>query len=64
MQVNGQYIQLLEPICISDFVKNNSYSEERVAVEKNRNIIPKANFITEMLTDDDIIEIVHFVGGG
>jgi sulfur carrier protein len=36
----------------------------RVAVELNREILPKADYETTPLADGDRIEIVHFVGGG
>jgi sulfur carrier protein len=37
---------------------------DRVAVELNREIVPRAKWSTTALTDGDRLEIVHFVGGG
>jgi thiamine biosynthesis protein ThiS len=37
---------------------------DRVAVELNREIVPRANWQTTALKDGDRLEIVHFVGGG
>ena len=37
---------------------------QRVAVEKNGTIIPRAQFAEEKLTDADHLEVVCFVGGG
>jgi thiamine biosynthesis protein ThiS len=37
---------------------------DRVAVELNRDIIPRSNWLTTALKDGDKLEIVHFVGGG
>jgi len=37
---------------------------DRVAVELNRDIIPRANWADTPLHDGDKLEIVHFVGGG
>ncbi|HVJ06363.1 MAG TPA: sulfur carrier protein ThiS [Candidatus Saccharimonadales bacterium] len=37
---------------------------DRVAVELNRDIVPRANWGTTELHDNDRLEIVHFVGGG
>ena len=36
----------------------------KVAVERNREIVPKSTFAEAPLADGDEIEIVNFVGGG
>ena len=64
MQVNGKHLSLEKPISITEFLVQQGYQEDRVAVEKNKNIIPKKNFSTELLNDNDTLEIVNFVGGG
>jgi thiamine biosynthesis protein ThiS len=35
-----------------------------IAVERNREIVPKSAYAVTRLTDGDRIEIVQFVGGG
>jgi thiamine biosynthesis protein ThiS len=37
---------------------------DRVAVELNREIVPRTNWGVTALKDGDRLEIVHFVGGG
>jgi thiamine biosynthesis protein ThiS len=37
---------------------------DRVAVELNREIVPRTNWSATSLKDGDRLEIVHFVGGG
>lgn len=37
---------------------------DRVAVELNREIVPRTNWSAATLNDGDRLEIVHFVGGG
>lgn len=37
---------------------------DRVAVELNGDIVPRANWPESALKDGDKLEIVHFVGGG
>lgn len=37
---------------------------DRVAVELNRRIVPRADWSATALNDGDRLEIVHFVGGG
>ena len=64
MYVNGQKIILQKIISLSEFLINEGYDSQRVAVEKNGNIVPKKTYETEMLYESDKLEIVHFVGGG
>jgi thiamine biosynthesis protein ThiS len=35
-----------------------------VAVERNREIVPKAEYSTTSLAPGDVLEVVEFVGGG
>ena len=37
---------------------------DRVAVELNREIVPRDRWSETLLKDGDRLEIVHFVGGG
>jgi thiamine biosynthesis protein ThiS len=37
---------------------------DRVAVELNREIVPRNRWPETLLNDGDKLEIVHFVGGG
>jgi sulfur carrier protein len=37
---------------------------DRVAVELNRDIVPRGSWSATELKDGDRLEIVHFVGGG
>jgi len=38
--------------------------QDRVAVELNRNIVPREQWAEISLSEGDRLEIVHFVGGG
>jgi len=38
--------------------------QDRVAVELNRDIVPRAKWAETNLAEGDRLEIVHFVGGG
>ncbi len=49
---------------VSDLLQSLSIDPARVAVELNRDILPKAQYSTTPLQDDDQLEIVQFVGGG
>ena len=39
-------------------------SGQRVAVEINEEIVPKAKYDETILKDEDTVEVVRFVGGG
>ncbi len=49
---------------LAEYLKKKEYPIQRIAVEINGNIIPKSKYDTTILKDNDIIEIVSFVGGG
>ena len=64
MKVNGEIIHLQSEISLADFVAQQGYRKERIAVELNGEIIPKSAYDDTMVTEADTMEIVHFVGGG
>lgn len=49
---------------ISEYLAGTQYDMKRIAVEKNGEIIPKAEYSATVINDGDNIEIVSFVGGG
>lgn len=49
---------------ISEILAELGYSDRRVAVELNMEIVPKSEYDGTVLKDGDSVEIVRFVGGG
>ncbi len=49
---------------IADLVAALGLPIAKVAVERNREIVPRSTLGAVMLVDGDELEIVHFVGGG
>ena len=49
---------------IARLLENGGYQPQRVAVELNERIVPKAQYETTAVQDGDRVEIVGFVGGG
>jgi sulfur carrier protein len=45
-------------------VEGLGMKSDRVAIELNREIVPRAQWSKTPLHDGDRLEIVHFVGGG
>lgn len=64
MKVNGKTVNLEKAMTLKDFLLNNGYDLPRIAVELNGTIVPKASYDEVMLSPEDTIEIVRFVGGG
>lgn len=49
---------------VSEYLLNNGYKVEYVAVELNSEILPRACYPDTVLSDGDKLEVVSFVGGG
>lgn len=64
MRVNGKDIELKRGMTLAEFLAEHNYRAELVAVERNGQIVPRAEFGTAILTYGDELEIVSFVGGG
>ncbi len=64
MRVNGKDIELKSGMTLAEFLAAHNYRAELVAVERNGQIVPRAEFGAAVLTEGDELEIVSFVGGG
>ena len=62
--LNGTSAETADGCTVETLLQQLGISRERVAVELNGDIVPKADYEMQLLSDDDKIEIVHFVGGG
>lgn len=62
--LNGENTEIANGYSVSGLLEKLGIGLERVAVEVNMEIVPKANYDIHLLADGDRIEIVHFVGGG
>lgn len=63
VKINGEAFHI-DGITLAEYLKTTRYNMARIAVEKNGEIVPKANYDTTVLHDGDSLEIVGFVGGG
>jgi thiamine biosynthesis protein ThiS len=64
LKINGDEKEVANAATLADLVEQLSMKADRVAVELNRSIVPRANWAATSLKDGDELEIVHFVGGG
>ncbi len=53
-----------EAATIAQLVTELSLRPDKVAVERNGAIVPRSTLAEVSLADGDVLEIVHFVGGG
>jgi len=64
VRVNGEEMRLPEGASVAALLERLRVSLPRVAVERNREILPKAQYPTTALADGDEFEVVELVGGG
>jgi thiamine biosynthesis protein ThiS len=62
--INGEDRNFEEPLTLAGLVQALGMKTDRVAVELNRDIVPRDQWDHTQLADGDRLEIVHFVGGG
>jgi sulfur carrier protein len=62
--INGEERLLAEGRTIADLLAELRLGGRRIAVEMNRDIVPRAEYASRPICDGDHIEIVQFVGGG
>lgn len=62
--INGQAQEISTPINLAMYLKEYNYPIDKIAVELNGMIIPKAKYNETLLNSNDKLEIVTFVGGG
>jgi len=63
VKINGKKFDIAGKT-ISEFLSTTNYDVKRIAVEKNGDIVPKAEYENTILMDGDLVEVVSFVGGG
>ena len=67
LQINGAERDLGDsstPFTLAELVEILGMKADRVAVELNRDIVPRDRWMETQLREGDQLEIVHFVGGG
>ena len=62
--VNGSPMRVPAGASVADLLERLRVSTPRVAVERNREILPKSQFGATVLAEGDAYEVVELVGGG
>lgn len=64
LAVNGEPIVMSDDDSLADLLRARGLPARGIAVERNREIVPRALHGVTRLADGDRVEIVQFVGGG
>ncbi|MDR6133904.1 thiazole synthase [Sphingomonas sp. SORGH_AS802] len=62
--VNGEHKRIAAGLSLADLAGELGLVPEKVAVERNLEVVPRSTLKEVIVEDGDDIEIVHFVGGG
>lgn len=64
VQVNGEVQTIHDGATLGELLEQLSLTGGRIAVEINRDIIPRSEHGQHRLNDGDRIEVVQAIGGG
>jgi sulfur carrier protein len=62
--LNGERRTLRAQLTVAALLDELGLAGKRVAVEVNRDIVPRGEHATRQLRDGDRVEIIHAIGGG
>ena len=62
--INGEAREVPDAIALDVLISHLALAPERLAIERNREVVRRAEWPNILLAEDDKIEIIHFVGGG
>jgi len=62
--INGETRTVAQGTTVAALVESLGLGDRRVAVERNREVIPRAEHGSTLLAAGDRLEVVTFVGGG
>lgn len=63
VKVNGKELDIAGKT-VAEYLGTTDYNMQRIAVERNGEIVPKATYNDVRFEDGDSVEVVSFVGGG
>lgn len=64
IEVNGAPTEIPEGATVRSLLEQLGLGDALVAVERNEEVVPRAEHAVTMLAQGDRVEVVHFVGGG
>ena len=64
IMINGKARNVPDPCTVSHLINELGLAEKRLAIEVNREIVPRSTFDQHQIQQGDKIEIVGAIGGG
>ena len=64
IQLNGERYELPDGQSVADLLQRLELTGRRLAVELNRDIVPRSEHAATTLVEGDQVEVVHAIGGG
>ena len=62
--INGERREIPDALTVAAMLEHLGMASDRVAIERNLDILPRARWPETQVHPGDSFEIVHFVGGG
>jgi thiamine biosynthesis protein ThiS len=62
--INGESRDIPADLTLAALVRQLGLTDGPVAIERNREVVPRAQHEQVTVEAGDVLEIVHFVGGG
>jgi sulfur carrier protein len=62
--VNGSAIEVMDGASVGELVRSRTDDRRRVAVARNGEVVPRAEWDTTPLSESDLIEVLAPVAGG
>ena len=62
--LNGSSREVPDNLSASELILSLGLADRRLALEVNREIVPRSTFESHIIRPDDQVEIVHAIGGG
>ena len=64
LKINGELRPFTVPLTVAGLIETLGYTGQRIALERNGEIVPRSRHTDVLLVDGDCVEIVVAVGGG
>ena len=64
LKVNGESVEIYDGAKVDDLLDMLEIPKTKVAGELNGTVIPNSKLLSQVLKDQDILEIVRAIGGG
>ena len=64
ISLNGEKVNLLEPLTIIDLLAEKEYQNEKVALAINGSFVPRSQYGDTIVNDNDEVDVIQAVGGG